>query len=435
MNGLKISVLMALFAILIVPSVVAANLEENLEIEQFEINDIEVDFFEDTEIDEEFERGEELEILMKVVPTLEDVEDLEIAVFIAGDKYVEQRRDLTYDFDTYRGTLDKDNAKTFRLSLTIPEDLDLDKISGDDYKLRVMIADANSPGMFTQDFQLTIEGVDDEKSIRIDDFAFSPRNVVVGRAFTALVRVENLGDEEIDDLKVTVSVPALGIEDTQYMDSDDELDTDDTQTFEELLLRIPMDAEPGTYDVEVYVEFDKYYDAIERGTIKVVEEKSASAAEDTSYVTATPSQEFSAGSSAIYPILIENADKNAKTYAITVTGLSEWAEYSIEPSSVVNVAGESKDTVLLTVTAKEDATAGEKAFVVSVDTPTNTIQKALTATITEGNGSGTPWQNVQNGLTIGLIILVIILIILGLIIGFSKLKGSGEKDDETQTYY
>ena len=251
-----------------------------------------------------------------------------------------------------------------------------------------------------------------------------------------MVRVENLGDEEIDDLKVTVSVPALGIEDTQYMDSDDELDPDDTQTFEELLLRIPMDAQPGTYDVEVYVEFDKYYDVLKKGTIKVVEEKSAGGvSEDTSYVTATPAQEFAAGSSAIYPILIENAGKQAKTYAITVSGLSEWAEYTMEPSSVVIVEGGSKETVLLTVTANEDATVGQKAFVVAVDTPTETIQKALTANIAEGNGNGTAWDNVQNGLTIGLIILVIILIILGLIIGFSKLKGSGEKDDEAQTYY
>lgn len=427
---------MALFALLIVPSVVASGLQDKLEIEQFEVNDIDLNFEDDSEIDEEFERGEELEILLNL-EALDEVEDIEVTALIAGDRYAESRRGLTYDFDTYRGTLEMGDAKAFRLNIQIPEDLELDKdLSGEDYKLRIIIADANSAGVYSKDFQLTIGGLDEEKAVRIDDFSFSPHEVVVGRAFTSLVRVENLGDDDIDDLKVIVSVPALNIQDTQYLDSDDELSRDDYQTFEELLLRVPMDAKPGTYEVRVLVEFDKYYETMEKGTITIVEEHDADLDddEDTSLITATPSQEFAAGTSAVYPVLIENTGKNAKTYALTVTGLSEWATATIEPSSVVNVAGNTKETVLVTVTAHEDATVGEKSFVLSIDTPKDTVQKALTATVTEGV-SGTSWGSVQDGLTIGLIVLVIILIILGLIIGFSKLRSSSDKDEEAQTYY
>jgi len=437
MNGWKIfSVMILALFVLAVPTM-AAELDEKLDIRQFEVNDVTVDFYEDSTVDQEFERGEELEIMLNL-EALEDVDDLEIQAFIAGDKYVKNRRDLTYDFDTYRGTLDQGNAKKFKMYITIPQDLEIDNNGeddeDDDYKLRIVIADADSPGIFAKDFQLTIQGLDEENAINIEDFSFSPQEVVVGRAFTSLVRVENLGDEDIDDLKVTVSVPALNIKDTQYLDSDDEIEPDDYQTFEELLLRLPMDAKPGTYDVDVTVEFDKYYKTTAKGRITVVEEKSASNKEDKSLITVTPSQEIAAGTSAIYPILIENTGDNSKTYTVAVTGLADWATYKLEPSSVSVVEGNSKETVLLTITPNQDASTGEKSFVITIDAPEGTVQKAVTATITS-SGNSTNWGKVQDGLTIGLIILVIILIILGLIIGFSKLRGSSDKEDESQTYY
>lgn len=423
---------MAIFLVA-APTVKAAVLDDKLEIIQFEINDVDVDFYEDSEVDQEFERGEKLEIVLNL-KAVENVNDLEIQAFIAGDKYVKQRRDLTYDFATYRGTFSAGNAKKFKMYITIPEDLNVE--NSDKYKLRIVIADADSPGLFTKDFQLSIQGITSESAIKIDDFAFSPEQVVVGRAFTSLVRVRNLGDESIDDLKVTVSVPALNIRDIQYLDSDDEIDPDDYQTFEELLLRIPLDAKPGDYTVEIKVEFDRYYQVIAKGKITVVEEKSATASEDKSIITVTPAQEIAEGTSAIYPILIENTGNSAKTYTIAASGFGEWATYKLEPSSVVTVAGKSKETVLLTVTAKDNVAAGEKAFVITIDGPNEKVQKAVTATITSNGKSKTDWGKVQDGLTIGLIILVVILIILGLIIGFSKLRGSGDKDEETtQTYY
>ena len=427
--------ILALFIMMIAVPVVHAALNDTVNIEWVKVDGDEVPVVQDeySHADNlKMERGEEFDIKVKLQANV-DIEDLEVTAEITGDKYRSYRHDMTYD---YEGPfdLDENDSDIVKLTLKIPEDLQRED-DDDYYKLRIRVADKDSFS-FEQTYQLTIDGIDDASAIRIDDFSFTPQDVVVGRAFTALVRVENLGDDSLDDLKVTVSVPSLNIQDTEYLDTDDEIDPDDFQTFEELLLRIPMDAKPGTYDVEVMVEFDKYQEVVETGSIKVVAEQSADMDEDQgSMVTATPTQEFAAGTSAIYPILIENLGKNAKTYAITVSGLSEWATYTLEPSSVTTINGKSKDTVLLTVTAKDDVEAGEKAFVVSVDTPEDNVQKALTANIVEGNGTTTSWGKVQEGLTIGLIILVIILIILGLIIGFSKLRNTSDKDEETQTYY
>jgi len=44
--------------------------------------------------------------------------------------------------------------------------------------------------------------------------------------------------------------------------------------------------------------------------------------------------------------------------------------------------------------------------------------------------------NLKRGLEIGLFVLVIIIVIIGLVIGFSRLKGSEEKEErESETYY
>ncbi len=436
MNGWKTfsAMILTLFVLALVPSTFAA-LSDSLDITWVKIDGDEVSL---VPADGEFshsdnlvmERGQEFDVKVKVHANTE-IDNLEISAQISGDKYSNKRWDMTYDFE---GGIDlkEGDSDTIELSLKIPEDMEKD--DNDYYKLRVSVRDADSFS-YENTYQIRIEGIDSESAIRIDDFSFSPQEVVAGRAFTGLVRVENLGDDTIDDLKVTVSVPALNIQDTQYLDSDDEIESDEFQTFEELLLRVPMDAKPGTYEVLVTVEFDKYYEATAKGTVKIVEEKTASAQEDKSIITVTPSQEIAAGTSAIFPILIENTGKSSKTYTVVVTGLADWATYKIEPSSVAVVNSESKETVLLTVTAKEDAPTGDKSFVISIDTPQGSFQKAVTATITEPANRRTDWGKVQDGLTIGLIILVIILIILGLIIGFSKLRGSSEKEEETQTYY
>ncbi|MEM4397805.1 MAG: hypothetical protein QW757_04245, partial [Candidatus Woesearchaeota archaeon] len=93
----------------------------------------------------------------------------------------------------------------------------------------------------------------------------------------------------------------------------------------------------------------------------------------------------------------------------------------------------------LYVTAKQDATSGEKVFMVTVETSGDKKQIALTANViesqTQTQNPSMDLSNLRQGLIIGLIVLVVLLVILGLVVGFGKMKGKEPEEVSGQTYY
>ena len=58
------------------------------------------------------------------------------------------------------------------------------------------------------------------------------------------------------------------------------------------------------------------------------------------------------------------------------------------------------------------------------------------ATVRDLPEDGGDWSKIKKGLEVGLIILVVLLVILGLIVGFNKMKGEVDDDEESdQSYY
>ncbi len=437
MKATNLIVVMIFALILSATAVFAADIED-LKILTIDIGDYNnaQDLLDDNARALVFDRGEKIPIDVKVtndavVPEGEDpddytLEDVEIEAKIFGYRYNQVQGELISDstrpFDLRVGEVESE-----RLNLEVPV-----LHPTDDVKLRIIVGTAN--GVIREyNYQLKIEGVAEDEAVQIKDFILNPDPVVAGRAFTSIVKVKNIGDYSLDDLKVTVSVPALGIRDSEFMQ--DELDPDDTASFEELLLRVPMDAEPGTYDVDITVDFDEFESVTETGEIQVVAEKGTTPSTEARTVISVPSnQELAAGTTVVYPIKISNMGSDSKTYALSVSGVSEWGTYKFEPSGVVVVNGESSKTVLLSIAAGEDAAVGAKSFTVNIESDGESKDVSLTASITEGAETA-QWDQVKRGLEIALVVLVIILIIIGLIIGFSKLRDSGRKDEEAQTYY
>lgn len=378
-----------------------------------------------------YERGEELEIDV-CVKALAEVQDAQIEADIYGYRYSTREQgkvsDITNTFD-----LDEGDNDCFTLNLEVPTKMDVDY-----YKLRIRVADRDGIS-FSKDFQLHIEGADSSAAIEIRDFSLDPEEVIAGRAFTAMVKVRNIGDNDLDDLKVTVSVPELNIKTSEYMD---EIESDESKTFEELLLRIPECAKAGNYDVEILVEFDEYEETSVATSITVKSGDmcgtstgtgtSGTSGEDKTIVTVPSSQELSQGTSIAYPIMIQNNLGTSKTYTLTVSGASGWATTRIDPSSVVIVpAGQSK-TVYMYVSANSNAEPGDKIMTLTVDSGTESKQIPLVAKISKGTASTTNWSGLRNGLEIGLVVLVIILIIIGLIIAFNKMR---DNKKESEPYY
>ena len=369
-----------------------------------------------------YERAEKLEIDV-CVKALAEVKDAQVEADIYGYRYSNKEQgkvsDTTDTFD-----LDENDNDCFELNLQIP-----DKMDQDYYKLRIRVGDRDGIS-FEKIFQLHVTGIDRSGAVQIKDFSIDPEEIVAGRAFTAMVKVKNLGDDDLEDLKVTVSVPELNIKASEFMD---ELDADESKTFEELLLRIPECTKKGNYDVDITVEFDEYEESTVSTTINVVEGTcggtSTVTGEDKTVVTVPNSQELSQGTSIVYPIMITNNAGSSKTYTLSVSGASSFATSKIDPSSVVIVPAGQSRTVFLYISANQNAETGDKSMTLTIDSGTESKQIPLTAKIIKGSGD---WSSMRKGLETGLIILVIVLIIIGLVIAFNKMK---ENKQESEPYY
>ncbi|MGV8140988.1 MAG: hypothetical protein ACP5NW_00950 [Candidatus Woesearchaeota archaeon] len=403
----------------------------NLEITDLEVNGR--DISSNSMVARDFNRGEELDVYV-CVESLTEVRDAQIYAYITGYDYANDEPEKVYAVtDTF--DLLASHSDCFDLELEVPT-----KIDKDYFKLRIRADDRNGESV-DQTYQLYLKGIERRTAIEIRDFSLDPQEVIAGRAFTAKVKIKNLWDDTIDDLKVTVSIPELNIKVSEYLE---EVDPDESKTFEELLLRIPECAKAGTYDVEILVEFDEYRETQATGTIDVLSNKdglcgagtgtstpTTPTTESKTVVSVPNSQEASQGTSVVYPIVISNSGLTAQTYTLSVTGASTWATTRIDPSAVLVVpAGQSK-TAYLYVGVNNNAELGDKALTLSIDSNGDTKNVPLVAKITKSAGSS-DWSAFKRALEIGLVVLVVILIIVGLIIGFSKMK---EDKQESEPYY
>lgn len=373
-----------------------------------------------------YQRGENLNIDV-CVKALSEVRDAQIEANIYGYRYSTRERDKVSDMtDTF--DLDEGDNDCFELNLQVPT-----KIDTDYYKLRIRVADRDGIS-FEKMFQLNIKGASRASAIEIKDFTIDPQEIIAGRAFTARVKVKNIGDYDLDDLKVTVNIPQLNIKTSEYMDT---IDSDETKTFEDLLLRIPECTKAGKYDVEILVEFDEYEETSVSTYINIKSsdmcESSTSSTEDKTIITVPNSQEINIGTSVAYPIMIQNKMDQSKTYTLTVSGASGWATTKIEPNAVVIVPAKQTKTVYLYVSPNTNAEAGDKILTLNIESGTESKQIPLLAKLSYGAKTSTNnWSNIRNGLEIALVVFIIILIIIGLIIAFNKMR---ENKKETEPYY
>ena len=406
----------------------------NLKITSLEANGHTLSSTDTSSTSQDYKRGQALDLYV-CVEALATVTDAQIYADITGYTYAKDDptkiSDMTDTFDLISG-----HSDCFDLKLEVPVNIDKDY-----FKLRIRSDDRNGTSV-DETYQLYLKGIDRRSAVEIKDVTLDPQEIIAGRALTGKIKVNNLWDSTIKDLKLTLSVPELNIKVSEYMD---EISTDQSKTFEELLLRIPECTKAGKYDVTVLVEFDEYSKTESTQTIDVVSSDtcgtSAGAnnnnnnnnAQGKTTITVPNMQEAAQGTSVVYPIVIANDASTSQTYTLSVSGASTWSTARIDPSSVVVVpSGQSKTTYLYLSTNK-DSELGDKVFTLNVESGTESKSIPLVAKITQSQaGSSTDWSSFRKALEIGLIVLVIILIIVGLIIAFGKMK---ENKKESEPYY
>lgn len=194
----------------------------------------------------DIERNDKIELELKLM-SFEDVENVEIQAFISGYEY--NTGDSRIEADSKIFDMEANVSYVKRLMLSIPGDIDQE-----DYKLRVIISDRYGDEI-VENYNLKIEGA--RHDIVVSDVILSSSVVQQGGAILATVRVENFGQRVEDDVKVSASVPELGLSATDYLD---EVKVDKQKDSEELYMRVPTCAKAGIYKMYVEATFNRGHD-------------------------------------------------------------------------------------------------------------------------------------------------------------------------------
>jgi hypothetical protein len=203
----------------------------------------------------------EFEVLLEAT---EDVDDVEIQVFVSG---FEHNKDLR--LSDHVGPFDMDANITYRknLQITFP-----DLVEEDDYKVRVVVTDRNGEEVIENyNVKMDVQRHD----LKVVDALFTPsRHVQAGQALLTVVRVYNYGERDEDDVKVTVSVPELGLSASDYID---EIESEEDRETEELYLRVPKCTKPGMYEMTIDVKYNDGFDKTgAKSQIEVLEDPECS---------------------------------------------------------------------------------------------------------------------------------------------------------------
>lgn len=420
-SKLRVFGLIALVLISLVSVSGIANADDvPVSIEKVYINDREV---EDGETRAGIYRGDGVDVEVKILATGDD-EYVSVSAEVEGLDHDTEKAEAETDVFTV------ENGKTYykKLNIELPERIDVE--DGTQFALRIEVSNrADDEAVYN-----AILDIDSERNaVRIKDVIFSPAHEVkAGRALLTTARIQNVGEEEEEDVKVTVSIPELGLSASDYID---EVEEEDSVTSEELYMRIPECMDEGDYRAVVTVEFDEGDESVSKEySVHVVEDDTCNVVEPegkTIITVSSDAQEMTAGESGVvYPVTLTNTGSVSKTFVVEAVA-GDWADITVSPSVVVLGAEETK-VVYVNVAADEEATAGTQTFGVAVKSGETTLKEVtLQANVLEG-ASG--WSNVRRGLEVALVVLVVLLVVIGLVIGFNRLKG-GDEEGKDETYY
>lgn len=381
------------------------------------------------------ERGTTVPVVVEFRGTGKIAYDTRIRVYIGGYEYgdVQAMSDI---FEVRPGTRD-----SRELLLRVPYDIE----ASDDYTLNVeMFDDDNS---VRKTYKLRVE--EPRNSVNVFDVVFNPdNNVQAGTPLFASVRVENLGDNIENTVKVTLSVSSLNLQTSQLVDrlvNEQDLNEDDSAsrrtaaTTNDMVLFIPEDTSEGDYEVAVRVDYNRLHNFQEktylmhvRALEKAVEPVGPVGLATLSVNVDANAQRVVEGQGAQYKFSVSNMGQDARTLSFEVLGVSDWGASRVDPQSVTVPSNSAKDVNVFVAPA--EGFEGAKTFTVRVKEGNNLVaEKTLSV---EVGGKVSKGDTLKKVLAIGFVVLLVILVILGIALAIRKLTQEGEeKPVEGQTYY
>jgi len=361
----------------------------------------------------------------------EDVQNVKVRAWIGGYENG-NIQDTQGPFDVKSQV-----TRVVNLALEIPDDIE----AGKEYTLHVDIFNEKDSLPITFNVKLDVE--EKRHLVELFDVLFTPGLTVdSGQPLFVNARVKNKGALEEKDIRVSVKIPELGIEQAVYVDklvteAKEDRNTASSASTNDIWLQIPEDAERKNYKLLVAAEFNGRRDKSEKEytlTVNGVDSKDEEDARVLASASAD-SKNVIPGETAVYEISLANLNQDNKVLKPEVVGLKGWADVEFEPG-VLNIGSGEVSQMFVKVTPNEDA-SGEKVFVLKLIENSRTVKEMqLKAVAGRGAVAGTA---LTSGLGLVFLVLVVILILLAIIIAVRKgMKTDTEapmEGGETKSYY
>lgn len=251
--------------------------------------------------------------------------------------------------------------------------------------------------------------------------------VQVGDSLALNIVLKNRGSHLSEDTFVKAKIPALGVENRAYfgdMSSIDQADPDKEDAAERrMLLRIPNNAKPGIYVVEI--------EAYSGDSSTVLTKKIAvvGANENSVVVSAVKSRTFAVGEKGEYTLTLVNSGDRITVYELVAESSNENLNIELDETLVAVPAGLSKTVTLRASATKED----NYSFAVNVLSNGDLVKKESYTANVEGKSTANAFSgNTAVVLTVVLAIIFVVLLIVLIVL----LTRKPEKAQEIgESYY
>lgn len=419
--------------LLLVPSYVksaTSELSTDYDIERIEVDGTEV--FDSDVVS--VERGQTIEIAVwirgEAVISGDEVENVKVKAWISGSEF-DDVEDTSGVFTVEENVLYKKVLK-----LDIPEDFDIENEEVVRTTLNVEVYDDDNS--VQQEFKLRIQ--EQRHSLNIVDVIINPGlTVEAGKNVFGTVRVENLGEKTERDVKVTMSIPELGLSTRTFIDelvntADAENNDEDDKvsaSSDELFLKVPEDTKEGTYTLKFLVTYNRGHSSVEKTYALNVKGGAAVLTQEAVVSVDSTLQSVEAGKGAVFKVMVTNLGSKAMTFSTEVAGVSSWGNSRVDPATVT-IASNQNGEMFVYIGSNENAQAQDYSATLTVKAG-DMIVKQVPVTVKVASAQADSFGSLRKGLEIGFIVLLIVLVILGLILAARKL--GGKEEEEGKTYY
>jgi len=366
------------------------------------------------------ERGEVVRVKVDL-KALEDIDDLRVKAWIGGYEYGDVK-ETTSIFDVEEGI-----TYPVVLSFKTPTDIDASK----EYTLHIEAYDKDN--QYEEEYTLRVK--EKRHLINIQDVIFNPGLTIKNTdPLFVVVRLENMGDNKEEDIRVEVSIPELGISQATYVDELTKADDDDDESSDSSdALYLDLEGvEQGVYKLRVIAEYNRGHDVAGREYALVVKEGDKKTVETPLIVGVTQKSKIIAeGTTGTYQVSIANLGDTTVALTAELTGADTWASSFVEPELAV-VPSSSKSELVVSITPNKD-TQGKHQFLLTLKDGDKVIKQVAFETVVRGSTSSGAWAGVKTGLEIAFIVLLIIAIVLAVVMGIQKASTRKEELPSTES--